>query len=75
MSRPIFTYPGLTMGIIGLLLVLYGWPTFNSGGALISQTLSTNSNAQSIMSQCAFSNTILTLSASVISAFLYHTPT
>ena len=74
-SKPVYTYPGFTMGIIGLLLVIYGWPSFNSGGSLISQTISTTTAAQSIMSQCAFVNTLLTLSAAVIGGFLFHTAT
>lgn len=67
------TYNGTTFSIIGLLLILYGWPSFNAGGSLLSQSIA-DTAARIPMTQCAYINTILTLSAAVLSAFLYHTP-
>ena len=73
LPKQTYTYPGITFSIIGLLLILYGWPSFNAGGSLLSQSIA-SADAQSTMSHCAYVNTILTLSAAVLSAFLYHTP-
>lgn len=71
--RPTYTYHSLLFGIIGLIFIIYGWPYFNAGGALLSFSISvTETLAQ--MTSCALMNTRLTLSAAVLAGFLYHTP-
>ena len=74
-TKPTYTYPGMTFGVIGLLLILYGWPSFNVGGSIISSALIvTDPFSLTALGGCAYINTVLTLSAAIISAFLFHTP-
>lgn len=70
--KPTYTHHSLVFSIIGLVLIIYGWPYFNAGGALLSQSISV-SETLAQMTSCAIINTRLTLSAAVLGGFLYHT--
>lgn len=65
-------YHTQTFGLIGLLLVIYGWPFFNMGGSLITQpnTLLTATVVQS----SAFINTLLALTGAILCSMLLYTP-
>lgn len=65
-------YHTQTLGLLGILLIVYGWPFFNMGGSLLTQpnTLLTAAAVQS----SAFINTLLALSGAILSSMLLYTP-
>lgn len=67
-----YGYNTESMGLIGLLLVVYGWPSFNMAGAVLTQpnTLLTLSSLQS----SAFFNTVFGMSCCVVFSMMLEAP-
>jgi hypothetical protein len=67
-----YGYNTESMGLVGLLLVVYGWPSFNMAGAVITQanTLLTLSVVQS----SAFFNTLYGMTGCIIFSLMLATP-
>lgn len=67
-----YGYNTETMGLIGLLLVIYSWPSFNMAGAVFTQS-NTLLTIQVIQSS-AFFNTIFGLTGAILFSLMLATP-
>lgn len=67
-----YWYHTETLGLIGLLLIVYSWPNFNVAGAVITSK-NTLAGLGSLQSS-AFTNTIFGMAASILCSMLLMTP-
>lgn len=71
-SKQDFTYHSQTLALVGLLLIVYAWPSFNMAGAILTSNNTLVSLAT--LQSAAFSNTIFGMSAGILCSLLLMTP-